>query len=248
MKRLPVLNSDTLAPVIESILFVTEEPVEVGTLMRTLQHTRKEVEDALAELEQRCESGGTRVQRDGDLVQLVTAPDYGPYVERYLGLEARQLSGAALESLAIIAYKQPVTRAGVEAVRGVNSDAAIASLLGRGLIEEVGKATSPGRPTLLGTTLKFLEHFGLRTPGDMPLITGVTDQLDREAYADGANGQVSLFNASPMLAPQRAAVALVEREDGEPEDDGDESDADEEDVADEEAMDDDDKEDAPGPA
>ena len=86
------------------------------------------------------------MQRDGDLVQLVTAPDYGPYVERYLGLEARQLSGAALESLAIIAYKQPVTRAGVEAVRGVNSDAAIASLLGRGLIEEVGKAaTRAGR-------------------------------------------------------------------------------------------------------
>jgi len=242
MKRLPVLNADTLAPVIESILFVTEEPVEVGTLVRTLQHTRKEVEDALAELEQRCESGGTRVQRDGDLVQLVTAPDYGPYVERYLGLEARQLSGAALESLAIIAYKQPVTRAGVEAVRGVNSDAAIASLLGRGLIEEVGKASSPGRPTLLGTTLKFLEHFGLRTPGDMPSIAGVTDLLDREAYEDGANGQVSLFNASPMLAPQRAAVALVES-DGEPEYE------DEEDVADDEAMDDAaDEEVAPGPA
>ena len=186
MKRLPVLNRDTLAPVIESILFVTEEPVEVGTLVRTLQHSRAEVEDALTELIERCESGGTRVQRDGDLVQLVTAPDYGPYVERYLGLEARQLSGAALESLAIVAYKQPVTRAGVEAVRGVNSDAAIASLLGRGLIEEVGKAASPGRPTLLGTTLKFLEHFGLRAPSDMPAIPGVTDQLDREAVCGRA--------------------------------------------------------------
>jgi len=117
MKRLPALNRETLVPVIESILFVTEEPVEVHTLVRTLNHSRAEVEDALAELEQRCASGGTRVQRDGDLVQLVTAPDFGPYVERYLGLEARQLSGAALESLAIIAYKQPVTRAGVEAVR-----------------------------------------------------------------------------------------------------------------------------------
>jgi segregation and condensation protein B len=226
MKRLPVLNRDTLAPVIESILFVTEEPVEVGTLVRTLQHSRAEVEAALTELIERCESGGTRVQRDGDLVQLVTAPDYGPYVERYLGLEARQLSGAALESLAIIAYKQPVTRAGVEAVRGVNSDAAIASLLGRGLIEEVGKATSPGRPTLLGTTLKFLEHFGLRAPSDMPAIAGVTDQLDREAYADGPNGQSSLFNASPMLAPQRSSpVAVADRheddDEGEESDDGD---------------------------
>jgi segregation and condensation protein B len=209
MKRLPVLSRETLAPVIESILFVTEEPVEVGTLARTLQHSRAEVEDALAELEQRCESGGTRVQRDGDLVQLVTAPDYGPYVERYLGLEARQLSGAALESLAIIAYKQPVTRAGVEAVRGVNSDAAIASLLGRGLVEEVGRATSPGRPALLGTTLKFLEHFGLRTPGDMPAIPGVTDKLDREAYAEAPNGQGSLFVAAPMLALNRTPPAAL---------------------------------------
>src|SRR3954464_19164 len=237
MKRLPVLNADTLAPVIESILFVTEEPVEVGTLVRTLQHTRKEVEDALAELEQRCESGGTRVQRDGDLVQLVTAPDYGPYVERYLGGEARRLSGAALESLAIIAYKQPVTRAGVEAVRGVNSDAAIASLLGRGLIEEVGKATSPGRPTLLGTTLKFLEHFGLRTPSDMPMIAGVTDQLDREEYVDGLNGQTSLFNASPMLAPQRSGPVAV----AEPDDD-------EEELGDDDTDDVSDEADAPEPA
>jgi segregation and condensation protein B len=246
LTRLPVLNSDTLAPVIESILFVTEEPVEVGTLVRTLQHSRKEVEDALAELEQRCESGGTRVQRDGDLVQLVTAPDYGPYVERYLGLEARQLSGAALESLAIIAYKQPVTRAGVEAVRGVNSDAAIASLLGRGLIEEVGKAATVGRPTLLGTTLKFLEHFGLRTPGDMPAIVGVTDQLDSDAYADGPNGQTSLFNASPMLAPNRGvAVALVA-----PGDDDDEGDEDEGDDEDEQDVEEDvaDEQDEPSPA
>jgi segregation and condensation protein B len=235
MKRLPVLNRDTLAPVIESILFVTEEPVEVGTLVRTLQHSRAEVEDALTELIERCESGGTRVQRDGDLVQLVTAPDYGPYVERYLGLEARQLSGAALESLAIIAYKQPVTRAGVEAVRGVNSDAAIASLLGRGLIEEVGKATSPGRPTLLGTTLKFLEHFGLRAPSEMPSIPGVTDQLDREAYADGPNGQSSLFNASPMLAPQRSGPVAVA--DPDEDDDAEEPDADDDAEGEEEPPD-----------
>jgi segregation and condensation protein B len=232
MKRLPALNRDTLAPVIESILFVTEEPVEVGTLVRTLNHSRAEVENALTELEQRCESGGTRVQRDGDLVQLVTAPDYGPYVERYLGLEARQLSGAALESLAIIAYKQPVTRAGVEAVRGVNSDAAIASLLGRGLIEEVGKATTPGRPTLLGTTLKFLEHFGLRAPSDMPALPGVTDRLDREEWDGGPNGQASLFNPTPMLAPNRAQVAVLDPSKDDADDDGDGEDGDEDEVED----------------
>jgi len=169
MKRLPALTRENLPAVIESILFVAEEAAEVGALARALHRPRHEVEDALAELDQRCQDGGgTRLQRTGDLVQLVTAPDCGPYVERYLGLEARQLSGAALEALAIIAYKQPVTRAGVEAVRGVNSDAAIASLVGRGLVEEVGKAAGPGRPQLLGTTIRFLEHFGLRNPADLP--------------------------------------------------------------------------------
>jgi segregation and condensation protein B len=185
MKRLPTLTRESLPAVIESILFVAEEPAEVGALARALHFPRHLVEDALAELDQRCQDGGgTRLQRTGDLVQLVTAPDCGPYVERYLGLEARQLSGAALESLAIIAYKQPVTRAGVEAVRGVNSDAAIASLVGRGLVEEVGKAAGPGRPQLLGTTIRFLEHFGLRNPADLPPMPMLEPIMQLELVAN----------------------------------------------------------------
>ncbi|HEX5142010.1 MAG TPA: SMC-Scp complex subunit ScpB [Dehalococcoidia bacterium] len=168
-KRLPSLNAELLPSIVESILFVAEEPVEVSLLARALRRPDQEVEGALAELEQRCLAGGTRLQRTGDLVQLVTDPESGPYVERFLGLESRQrLSGAALESLAIIAYKQPMTRAGVEQVRGVNSDGAIASLIARGLVEEVGKAPGPGRPALLGTTMRFLEHFGLSNPSDLP--------------------------------------------------------------------------------
>ena len=168
-KRTPALNADQLPAYIESILFVAEEPVGVPMLIQSLRATRDAIEDALAELEQRCLVGGTRLQRDGDLIQLVTAPEAGPFVERFLGLESRQrLSGAALESLAIIAYRQPMTRAGVEQIRGVNSDGAIASLIARGLIEEVGKAPGPGRPGLLGTTMKFLEHFGLTKPTDLP--------------------------------------------------------------------------------
>ena len=168
-KRLPTLRPDQLPAFIESILFVAEEPVEMALLAQALRTSIEAVEDALAELEERCDAGGTRLQRDGDLVQLVTAPDAGPYVERFLGLESRQrLSGAALESLAIVAYKQPVTRAGVEQIRGVNSDGAIASLIARGLIEEIGKAPGPGRPGLFGTTMRFLEHFGLATPTDLP--------------------------------------------------------------------------------
>jgi segregation and condensation protein B len=169
MKRLPSLSRELLWRVIESILFVTDEPVDVGSLAKALRRPRDEIETALVALEERHGEGGIRIQRTGDLVQLVSAPEAGPYVERYLGVESKQrLSGAALESLAIVAYKQPVTRAGVEAIRGVNSDAAIASLIGRGLLEEVGRAPGPGRPVLLGTTLKFLEHFGLKDPSDLP--------------------------------------------------------------------------------
>jgi segregation and condensation protein B len=174
-RRLPGTGPDTLPIIIESILFVAEVAVDVTMLTRALRRPRDAVEEALVALEKRCAEGGTRLQRNGDYVQLVTAPECGPYVERFLGLESKQrLSSAALESLAIIAYKQPATRAAVEAVRGVNSDGAIASLITRGLVEEVGRAPGPGRPQLLGTTLRFLEHFGLTNPADLPPIAGVT--------------------------------------------------------------------------
>ena len=182
-KRLPSLSKDRLPAVIESILFVADEAVEISMLSRALHRPADAIEEALAELELRCGEGGTRLQRTRDAVQLVTSPEAGPYVERFLGLESRQrLSGAALESLAIIAYKQPVTRAGVEQIRGVNSDGAIASLITRGLLEDVGRASSPGRPVLLGTTLRFLEHFGLSSPGDLPPLPANGTVLD---LADG---------------------------------------------------------------
>jgi len=178
-KRLPSLSKDRLPAAIEAILFVADEAVEISMLARALRRPADAIEDALAELELRCAEGGTRLQRTRDTVQLVTAPESGPYVERFLGLESRQrLSGAALEALAIIAYKQPMTRAGVEQVRGVNSDGAIASLIARGLIEEIGRAQSPGRPALLGTTLRFLEHFGLSKPGDLPPLPANGSILD----------------------------------------------------------------------
>jgi segregation and condensation protein B len=171
MKRLPQLRGDQLAAVVESILFVADEPVDIGSLARSLRRPRPEVEEALTALDALYEGRGLRLQRANGLVQMVSAPESGPYVERFLGEESRQrLSTAALEALAIIAYRQPVTRAAVEAVRGVNSDAAIASLIARGLVEEVGRAPGPGRPALLGTTMRFLEHFGLKSPSDLPPI------------------------------------------------------------------------------
>jgi segregation and condensation protein B len=112
-----------------------------------------------------------RLQRSGSYVQLITAPDAAPYVERFLGLEARKrLSKAALEALAIVAYRQPVTRPQVDAIRGVNSDSVLRTLLSVGLIEEVGRASTVGRPILYGTTFEFLQHFGLRSMEELPSL------------------------------------------------------------------------------
>ncbi|HEY7465851.1 MAG TPA: SMC-Scp complex subunit ScpB [Dehalococcoidia bacterium] len=194
-KRLPALNKDRLPSIIESILFVADGPVDVSLLSRALRRQIFDIEEALATLEDRCSLGGTRLQRAGDTVQLVTAPDAGPFIERFLGLESRQrLSGAALESLAIIAYRQPMTRAGVEQLRGVNSDGAIASLIARGLVEEVGRAAGPGRPALLGTTIRFLEHFGLSNPADLPPLpaNGALGEPEDEDQDEETSGRSPL--------------------------------------------------------
>jgi len=100
---------------------------------------------------------------------LVSAPEAAPYVERFLGLSlSGKLSAAALETLAIIAYKQPITRPQIEAIRGVNSDGALRTLMSKGLIEEVGRLDSVGHPILFGTTFEFLQYFGLSSLSELP--------------------------------------------------------------------------------
>ncbi|OGO53220.1 MAG: SMC-Scp complex subunit ScpB [Chloroflexi bacterium RBG_16_68_14] len=147
---------------------MAEEPQEIGTLARSLNVPRERVERALEALVASTDGRGIFVQRLGDRVQLATVPDAAPYIEHFLEVEHGRLSRAALETLAIVAYRRPVTRAVIESVRGVNSDHAVATLLARGLIEEVGRAPGPGRPVLFGTTVRFLEYFGLQRPEDLP--------------------------------------------------------------------------------
>lgn len=150
------------------MLFVADAPVEVAALARTVNAPRAEVEQRLDELAEACRDRGVRLQRSGELVQLVSAPRTAAYVERFLGLEHPPLTNASLETLAIIAYRQPMTRAGIESVRGVDCDGPIRTLMARGLIEEVGRAPVVGRPVLFGTTVRFLEYFGLEKPDDLP--------------------------------------------------------------------------------
>lgn len=158
-----------LPAVLESLLFVATEPVDVATLARSLGVRPAAVERAVAELGERLRSGGLRLQRSNDRMQLVTAPEWSRYVETFLGVTAEQpLSRAALETLAIVAYRQPVTRATIESIRGVNADRVLATLRSRNLVDEVGRSESVGRPVLYGTTMQFLEFFGLESLNDLP--------------------------------------------------------------------------------
>ena len=160
-----------LSALLESVLFVASGPVSVGRLAKILETTPAVIESSLTTLNQIYESRGLRLQRSGTLVQLMTAPESRLVVERFLGLEVTShLSQASLEVLAIVAFMQPVTRPRIDEIRGVNSDSSLRTLLSLGLIEEVGRMDTPGRPILYGSTPEFLQHFGLQSLADMPPI------------------------------------------------------------------------------
>ncbi len=163
------LNSQQLVQIIEGLLFVAPEPVSVKQLAATVQEEAAAVEAALQQLKEDCQQRGIRLQRQGQKVQLVTAPELTGHVERLLGLTiSGKLSTAALETLAIVAYRQPITRPEIEAIRGVNSDGVLRTLLSKGLVEEVGRLDTVGQPILFGTTFEFLRFFGLEDMEELP--------------------------------------------------------------------------------
>lgn len=158
-----------LAVKLEAMLFVAAEPVTTAQLAITLDVAPSVIERGLNELDASLLSRGLRLQRHAGRVQLTTAPQLAELIERFLGLEATtHLSRAALETLAIIVYQQPVTRPQIDSIRGVNSDSMMKSLLHKGLILESGRADGPGRPILYSTTPEFLQHFGLNSILEMP--------------------------------------------------------------------------------
>lgn len=160
-----------LAKIIEAILFVSGEPVQLGAVARALEVTELEVSAAADELASDYDYNrrGICLKRFGSHIQLSTRPDYAPQIEKLLQpIQKQLLSQAALETLAVVAYKQPVTRLDIEAVRGVKCDYSVQSLMNKGLIEEVGRKETLGRPILYGTTDAFLSHFGLTSLEDLP--------------------------------------------------------------------------------
>jgi segregation and condensation protein B len=154
--------------ILEGLLFVAERPLSRREIAALAGVDRAAVDAALGDLELSLADRGIRLVIDGERVELATAPEAGQLVARYVGADAVRLSPASLETLAIVAYRQPVTRGAIERIRGVDSDYTVRSLLHRRLIVELGRSASPGRPFLYGTAFEFLERFGLTSLADLP--------------------------------------------------------------------------------
>ena len=208
------LEQAQLSSAIEAMLFVTDEPVGVIELADMLEADPKQVEQALVDLREKLEreQRGIQLREVAGGWRLYTHPAYHDLVEKYvLSWDTRKLSQAAMETLAIVAYLQPCTRAGVASVRGVNSDSSINSLVEKGLIREAGQADAPGNPTLYATTRGFLEKFGSRSVSDLPDLDefapdDATRQLIRERLSAG--GQEARVAPEAQMSDGEAADPL----------------------------------------
>jgi segregation and condensation protein B len=178
---------DRLAAILESLLFAAGAPVPIARLVQALDgHDRREVAAALRRLSESYERDGRglRVVEVAGGFQIRTVPEHGPWVRRLLGGRPPRLSRPMLETLAIIAYRQPCTRPEIEAIRGVDVDAVITTLLERRMIRIVGRKEAPGRPILYGTTADFLEVFGLPDLEALPPLRDLGELADVLQAAD----------------------------------------------------------------
>lgn len=163
------MKNKNIKSIIESILLVAEKPVSAKEMSVCAEAMTSEVQKSLAELINEYKDRGIKIIKKGDYYSLVTAPENAEVVGKFLNEELRHdLSEAAVETLSIITYKQPITRMEIEEIRGVQADQILRNLMIRGLIGEVGRKESPGRPILYGTTMEFLQYFGLQSEEDIP--------------------------------------------------------------------------------
>ena len=182
---------EQLAVIIESLLFVADHAVAISDLVKTLDASQRQVEQGLTILDNLYQTRGLRLQRNGSKVQLVTASDMSGYVEKFLGLSiSSKLSTAALEALGIVAYRQPITRPEIEAIRGVNCDGVLRTLLSKGLIEEVGRLNTVGHPIQYGTTFEFLQYFGLASLEELPALTMELEEADESSLDLAIEGEL----------------------------------------------------------
>lgn len=172
---------------LEALLFVAFEPVSARRLAEISGVDKKLVQELLAELAAEYRERGFRLAEIAGGWQFLTPEEYAPYIEKLYNPRSQQLSRAALETLAIVAYRQPVTRLEIDNIRQVKSDAVLNKLMEKALVKEVGRREGPGRPILYGTTREFLAAFGLVSLADLPPLAD-----------DEGSGEVSLFGAVDM--------------------------------------------------
>lgn len=175
------MNKQQTIAAIEAVLFASGDPISIERLSQTFELKSEEIEKHIKELEKRYETqgGGVYVVRLENTYQLVTREEFAPYIKKAFDIKRRTpLSPAALEVLAVIAYNQPVTRAFIEQVRGVDCSGVVSTLVEKGLIEERGRLELPGRPLLYGTTKTFLRSFSLNDLGDLPPLPKDNPSLD----------------------------------------------------------------------
>jgi len=168
---------------LEALLFVAERPLSRREIATVFVADRADVDARLGDLEVSLGKRGIRLLLSGDRVELVTSPEGGAAIARYVGTDAIRLSPASLETLAIVAYRQPVTKSAVERIRGVDSDYSLRSLVHRRLVVELGRLDAPGRPILYGTGFDFLERFGLTSLDELPVLDA--EVAGRLAETDG---------------------------------------------------------------
>lgn len=231
MQELESFESGELKPLLEALLLVSDDSVPATELARATGAAPGEVSQALAELAAEYESAnrGFQLREVAGGWRLYTHPAYHDQVGDYvLSWDARKLSQAALETLAVIAYHQPVTREGVRAIRGVNSDGVIASLREKGLVREAGHEADRGQAVLFGTTRLFLEHFGLKSLRELPPLEDFApDEESKRFIRERLSGRQigsTLEEAADDLEDERDLLSNdLEDFDGSP-DDGEASD------------------------
>ncbi len=194
------LKNGKLKQAVECMLFVSTEPLSLAQMAAATGVEEPEIDEAVHELMLDRGESGLQVVRVAGGYQLCTRPEYAEICQKVLVPQNKKLSRAALETLAVVAYRQPVTQPEVEAIRGVDSSGVVRKLLERGLVKEIGRKQTAGRPILYGTTSKFLEHLGLDDLADLPDIDQLAVEKIKELEAQRdlfTEGEIAVASEAP---------------------------------------------------
>ena len=213
------MKKEELKKALEAFLLVSSSPVRIEDVKDSLNMDESLIKTAFEELKAKYESGdtGLRVIELAGGYRLSTSPDVAPQLKKWFKGQKQRLSRASLETLSIIAYKQPVTKNEVEAIRGVNVEGALGTLLDRGLVRIAGRRDTAGRPILYGTTRLFLEHFGLNTLRDLPILDEFSEydlsEEEKERINNLPSGEKALGNSEGKKNEKSEEIAQKNRRD-----------------------------------